>query len=99
MEQILTALKKQALIQANADISKDDEALNEFVEDSHLSDEAKAAYKKAQANYKVVNVLRVIAITATIVALVHFTFASQPNTVLLLLTAFAAGLFYNIQRP
>ena len=77
MEQILLARKKQALIDAKADIARNGEALNEFLDDDlHLSDEAKANHKKAQANYKVVNVLRVIAITATIFASVHFTFTS-----------------------
>lgn len=101
MEQLLTALKKQALIEANADITRNDEALNQFLQydDPHLSDEAKSIHKKALANYKVVNILRVIAITATIFALVHFTFNSQPNMALLLLAAFSAGYFYNIQRP
>lgn len=100
MEQLLTALKKQALIHANADIARNSEALHEFLgDDPHLSDEAKANHKKALANYKTVNILRVIAITATILALVHFTFQGQPNMALLLLTSFSAGFFYNIQRP
>ena len=100
MEQLLTELKKQALIEASANIARNGEALHEFLdEDDHLTEEAKAAHEKAQANYKVVNLLRAIAITATILALVHFTLANQPNTALLLLTAFAAGYFYNIQRP
>ena len=99
MEQILMESKKQSLIDAKADIASNDEALNEFLDDPHLSDEAIANHKQAQASYKVVNILRLIAITATIVALVHFTFNSQPNTVLLLLASYAAGYFYNIQRP
>ena len=100
MEQLLTELKKQALTEAKADISKSDEALHEFLdEDDHLSDKAKATHKKALANYRIVNILRVFAITATTIGLVHFTLANQPNTVLLLLTSFAAGFFYNIQRP
>ena len=100
MEQMLIDCKKQALIEAKADISKDSGALHEFLdEDDHLSEEAKAAHEKAQASYKVVNLLRAIAIAATIIGLVNFTLASQPNMVLMLLIAFAAGFFYNIQRP
>ena len=100
MEQLLTALKKQALIHANADIARNSEALHEFLgDDPHLSDEAKANHKKALANHKVVNILRVAAITATILALVNFTLANQPNTVLLLLAAFTAGYFYDIRKP
>lgn len=100
MEQILLARKKQALIDAKADIARNGEALNEFLDDDpHLSYEAKANHKKALANYKTVNIVRIAVTTATIVALVHLTFNSQPNTVLMLLTAFAAGYLYNIQRP
>lgn len=101
MEITTIELKKESLIEAKADLSLNQNALNDFTNeiDENESEMVKTNHQKALKNYKVVNILRVIAITITTLALFHFIFNNQPNVALLLLTSFAAGIFYNIQRP
>lgn len=101
MENTTIELKKESLIEAKADLSLNQNALNDFTNeiDENENEMVKTNHQKALKNYKFVNILRVFAITITIFSLFHFIFINQPNIALLLLAAFASGYFYNIQRP
>ncbi len=101
MELSLLERKKQALIDAKAEVAFNKDTLDEFLEepDENASEKARADYQMALKKYHQVNLIKIMAVIITTFGLVYYILNNQPNFALLMLASFAAGHLFDIRKP